>query len=489
MKFKLLLEEESEKIKEKRLVSAIQKIINTEENKSDFALQASSRNWPNLRLKCFPDEAESILQKALKMSEFSLEDPDIDLKELSGKYKIAYKLVFPKGFNNFEPNSFCYVIPLLNAKTTNAKGIIVDGLITKKQTTPVNILGSDSSKDFTKNELYEIVKAKINDPNSIFGQESYQYIRRFMNDLLDASVFNQSEINSENAKNIGKTDLSRITQDFGEIVVALRSFDEYKDIGMEYVYFPSASNEPVVDFYGKNANGEICVNISVKSGTGSSKVGAAPSLTAVNKFVEDLPPSDYVEIIKIASEVKGRSVVEKILEIGKILDPIAIELIRKAIKKEPTVENISDFCKKHLSFDELNYEFSEFFEHIHKMSKRAPFKATSVTSMKAKLEKDIDTYDNVAGKENPKKKGITYSGFVLSPLAYYIMDFLNAKQDFLEFLTNVIRNLIVVQANIVVTLKNVSFDFRPFSTNYFKFEYHSNATNPGGNNFGFVMIK
>lgn len=489
MKFKRLLEDESEKIKEKRLVNVLQKIINTSENKSDFASPASSRNWPNLRLKCFPDDVESVLQTALKMSDFSLEDPDIDLKELSGKYKVAFKLVFPKGFNNFEPNSFCYVIPLLNVKTTNAKGIIVDGLITKKQTTPVNILGSESNKDFSKNELYEFVKERINDPESIYAQEPYQYIRRFMNDLLDAGMFNQNNIDSENAKKIGKTDFSRITQDFGEIVVALRSFDEYKDIGMEYVYFPSASNEPVVDFYGKDIYGKVCVNISVKSGTGSSKVGAAPSLTAVHQYALKLPPSVYSEIIKIASEVKGRSVVEKILEIGKLLDPVAIDLIRSVIKKEPTVDNISDFCKKHLSFEELNSEFSEFFEHIHKMSKRAPFKATSVTSMRAKLEKDIDVYDIVAGKENPKKKGITYSGFVLSPLAYYIMDYLNAKDDFLEFFTNVIRNLIVIQAEIVVTFKNVYFDFRPFNDNFFKFEYHSNATNPGGNNFGFVMIK
>ena len=90
----------------------------------------------------------------------------------------------------------------------------------------------------------------------------------------------------ENAKNVSGKDKVRILKDFGEILCALYAFKYFKNENIMFVEFPTRANEPLIDFKCYSKDKEIA-NVSVKSGTSGSGIGASPSVNSISDLVQE----------------------------------------------------------------------------------------------------------------------------------------------------------------------------------------------------------
>lgn len=472
MKFKFLFESR---------MGILKYILNLAKNQGIHGY-ISDTNKSNLRLTLKitedPKEAlERLLGKKIKY-----EDSDISC---SGTFK-TYKVTLLEDFEYFKTGTFFYFVPL--KPNSGLEDNFEPELIMHKQLIPEKILGKNSGK-LTKEDLYNTSKASI---EKELENPEYQCVKKFIFDMLDFASDKNTNFNYENAKNVSGKDKVRILKDFGEILCALYAFKYFKNENIMFVEFPTRANEPLIDFKCYSKDKEIA-NVSVKSGTSGSGIGASPSVNSISDLVQEAKKLElnetekrYLDILETVSS-SDISVVEKILETGKLIDPKAIDEIEDVIGSPVSVDKISNFCKKNLDYDTLHKEFKQFYEHISKKKAKEHFKRESVEIMKSCLKNDIEEFEDTNNVRDKKKKGKTYSGFVLSPLARYIVEFLNTDNSFLDFLSGLIRKLDVFQCNITFN-KSFNIEFKKFKEQTFKFNYSSNAKDPGRNNFGFKMV-
>jgi len=414
--------------------------------KEEGIYSSSTRHSPHVRLKCPNGQYEETLSRILPVK-FSCRDSEL---RFSATYQ-TFIVTLDEPFEEFPAGTEFYYVP------TSRKLVNPMALISDKQLTPERVLGPKLGQPFTQAELKEYVESRL-DNREVFPESDsdFRFVEYFMKGMMNIAV-DGTNYKIKSGEKLDKGDITRILKDFGEIACALRAFNEFPET--VYVQFPTKSNEKMVDFWCLNENLEKVRYISVKSGT-AGQIGAAPSMKNIRDFADDFRDSEYKELFEIFTD--ERPVIQKILDAAGVLDPEIIKLIRKVIKKPVTVENISEFCRKHLG--ELKEKFGEFYSYIGR-----------------------DFSDDSIGKVESKNLK-TYSGFVLSPLGYFVMDTINRNKGFIDFLSNVIRKLQIIQANIVYK-GNLSFEFKELQTAEFKFDFHNNALLPGNNNFGFKVIK
>ena len=442
----------------------------------------SSRTKSNLRLKLkITEDPKEVLERILG-KKIKYEDSDISC---SGTFK-TYKVTLLEDFEYFKTGTFFYFVPL--KPNISLEDNFEPELIMHKQLIPERVLGKNSGK-LTKEDLYnkskEFIEKELVNPE-------YQFVKKFIFNMIDFASDKNTNFNYENAKNVSGKDKVRILKDFGEILCALYAFKYFKNNDITFVEFPTRANEPLIDFK-CYSNDKVIANVSVKSGTSGSSIGASPSVNSIGDLVQEAKKLElnkteqkYLEILDTVSS-SNLSVLNKILETGKLIDSKAIDEIKDVIGSPVSVDKISNFCKDNLDYDKLHKEFEKFYEHISKKKAKEHFKKESVEIMQICLKNDIEEFEDNNNVRDKKKKGKTYSGFVLSPLARYIVKFLNTDDNFLNFLSGLIRKLDVLQCNITFN-KSFNIEFKDFKEQTFKFYYSSNAADPGRNNFGFKMV-
>ena len=434
MKFKMLLEAES-----------IVKLLTRKAKELGLA-SSSSRYGEHLRMKCPGGNFEEVLSKVLPVM-FKTEISDV---QFSKTYK-TFMVTLLEPFEGFpEGTSFPFV-------PTSRKLVSPNTLISDKQLTPDNILGKDLGKLFTRQDLFDYCFNLFSHKNEIFPDTDYRFVSYTMLGMLQTAMgVDNGKIDS--ASKVDPTDMTRILKDFGEIVCAIKAFEYFPEA--EYVQFPTKSNEAMVDFMVLNKDEKIIANVSVKSGT-KGQVGAAPSMKNIRQFLERFENTKFGELFKIFTD--DRPVVQKILDACEILDKKALRIFKDLTGiKKLTVENISDYCRENLY--SLKDNLKDFYDYI-----KRTFKDESIS-------------------KSTTKKLKTYSGFVLSPLGYHIMDLLNKDRGFLDFMSDVIRSLDVIQMNITYKDK-LEFSTKEIKNADFWFDFHNNVFLPGNNNFGFKMRK
>ena len=158
-------------------------------------------------------------------------------------------------------------------------------------------------------------------------------VKKFLVDLLDKADEKGNVIDISNitpSEEISSKDLATISKDYGEILAGIWAC---KNMGFSQVYFPSAINEPLADFYG--IRGRIRYPISVKSGGGSSTT--IKNLTDV--LDQHMKDPTYIEsfneteknLLNVLFTLRDRSVMEGIVESNKILNTPGIRSLAKII--------------------------------------------------------------------------------------------------------------------------------------------------------------
>ena len=289
--------------------------------------------------------------------------------------------------------------------------------------------------------------------------------KAFLIDLLDKSGERGNSIDISDIlpqTEISKRDLATISKDYGEILAGIWAC---RNIGFRKVYFPSAINEPLADFFG--IKGRLRYPISVKSGGGSSTT--VKNLTDV--LEQHMQDPEYIKgfsttekaLLDVLFVLKDSSVMEGIVEANKILVTPGI----KALAKAMGVRSAS------LNLNTINNWL-------------ASFKANS--QIKNALNSFYDDMGKYVDKNSWKRlKGKGIIGFVIGPMGHHLTEVLTKEYN--TELTTMVRQITLVQLNIDVKKTALVAKREKFKNLKFKFSWGGGAPNPNRNKIGFKVGK
>lgn len=285
-------------------------------------------------------------------------------------------------------------------------------------------------------------------------------VKTFLKEFLDKSIKTDNTLTPA-IKSISDKDVAIIAKDFGELAGAWWFLNNY-DSKLSFVEFPARSNEPLVDYYVGYPNG-IKLKVSAKADK-----GAAPALNAIWDTIKDknFTGTDK-QVHTFISTIVNNNGLESIILASKHFGSKAYAEVGTLIgKKTYTSQDIEDWLKDYKDgkalFNILNQKV------FSKINRTVPA-------------------DNIQKILN--EKGARRCGIILSPMAYSLVDEVNANKTYKTFLTQACKAMNVEQlyVNLKSNAQTLNYKLKGFKDSEFVFEYHSNAGNPGGNKIGFKM--
>jgi len=342
-------------------------------------------------------------------------------------------------------------------QTRSAEDSKAQSLTTKQLTPDAFHLGG---QEVTPAEIKKLVKANIKTMNKLSEDT-----KKFLLALLDKADEKGKSIDISDIlppDEVSKRDLATISKDFGEILAGIWAV---RNIGFSKAYFPSASNEPLADFYG--IRGRMRYPISVKSGGGSSTT--VKNLTDV--LEEHMKDPDYIKgftttekaLMDVLFALKDFAVMDGIVEANKILKT-------PGIKKLATV---MDTRADSIDLNKIMLWLNGFKSNKQIEAKLKPFHE--------EMGKTVDK----GSWSKLKGKGII--GFVIGPMGHHLTEVLTKKYN--KELTTMVRQIILVQLNIDVKKKALVAKYEKFKNLKFKFSWGGGAPNPNRNKIGFKVGK
>ena len=287
-------------------------------------------------------------------------------------------------------------------------------------------------------------------------------IKQVLKDLLAKSDKKDQTILNEAIKYISDKDVAVIGKDFGELSGAWWFINNY-DPKLSFVEFPARSNEPLVDYYVGYPN-KVKLRVSAKA-----EAGAAPALNPIWDAIKDKSFSgDDAKVKTFISEIVNNNGLESIIKASKHFGSSGYTAVGTLIGKPSnyTSDDIEEWLSGYKDAKALNNILTtKLYSKINKSAK-------------------IDTIEKILNE-----KGARRCGIILSPMAYNLVDEVNANTKYKGFLTQVCKSLNVEQLyiNLRKNATTMSYKLKGFKDSEFGFEYHSNAGNPGGNKIGFKM--
>ena len=271
---------------------------------------------------------------------------------------------------------------------------------------------------------------------------------------------------------LGLTDreLTTISKDFGEILSAVWAI---RNIGFTHVIFPSDENTDLLDFLGVARQGKIQYPVSVKSGGGASttmKNLTEPILRLLQdpSFKETFTKRElkivknYLELI-----IKG-DVMDGIIKIHQQLKTPAIAELETATDlkgNKMSAQTLTGWLGRggpdEKNADEVQSKLAGFY----KENGSAPEPASWTKYNKDKLERPV--------------------GVIVGPLGMALIGVMNANEEIRTTLTKCARSIILLQMNVDVKTKKMSFRRGKFKDFSFHFSWGGSTTNPHKNKFGF----
>jgi hypothetical protein len=263
-------------------------------------------------------------------------------------------------------------------------------------------------------------------------------------------------------KDISDKDLAIIAKDFGEIAGAWWFLNNY-DNDIVAIEFPARSNEPLVDYYGVYKN-KLKIGVSAKAGA-----GAAPSISSVWNMIGKKSFSDANDkkVHNFIGAVVNNSGTEGIVQAAKVMGSKLYSLVGDIIGKST------------YTADDIEKWFKQFND-----PKVAHDQLTKVFYSKIGKSAKLSTFEEI-WKVSSKKR----NGAILSPMAYALIDEVNANKKNTDFLTDIVRTNNIEQLYVHLSKTSLKYELKGFKNSNFIFEYHSNAANPGGNKIGFKLKK
>lgn len=330
-------------------------------------------------------------------------------------------------------------IPWVN----NYVGAVKTGssLFANKALTPDNL--GLAGKTVNTREISTIVKYQLNGKFEESVVEALMHLVEVSNTKRNTIPLTDNPFTTQ--------DLAKVSADFGEILAAVWSMNALR---FRKAYFPTASNEPLIDFYGIRMG--IQYPVSVKSGgggkvtvqniidkiegrakTAGSRLDNEASL-AIFKIVAQNPMKD--QMIKLHQYMETNA----IKKLGVIMDVRWDRITLKSIK-----DWVADKTN-----DELSVLLKPFWEELN-------MKLT---------ERIIQGADKVR--------------LIISPLGESIWKILNNSKEIKTSLMNIARQVALIQVNVDVKKRTLNFEHNFFRDADFEFGWAGYA---GGNKLGFKM--
>jgi len=343
--------------------------------------------------------------------------------------------------------------------------------IKKKLLTPSKF-GLNTMKPLTSSQIATIVIKRL---KSLDISDAAKKVCKY---IIDQSISGKDSFPAK-FTDVSKEDMGVITSDFGEIAGALYMLNSKRDY--THAKFPIGENERLVDYY--LVRDGIDEKISAKAGE-----GGAPSLTAVEKSLDDIKPETLNKTQKkaliVLQFINRGTVYGGVLEAAKFLKmPGYMALIsilsRKHLKTGYNAPNIPD--QRDLikavdacgTFDSCMVEFKPLFT----AAKFALGGSTGEAKMRS-------VFSGTAGTRY-KKWGILHF-----PVTSEVMGWLNdPNNEARNLLTMAARTLTVNQVYLDYKSNTLTYTTKTFSDADFKFHSPSSTPNPVGNRIGMKMIK
>ena len=285
-------------------------------------------------------------------------------------------------------------------------------------------------------------------------------VKSFLKEFLDKSIHTDSML-GQTVKSISEKDVAIIAKDFGELAGAWWFINNY-DSKLSFVEFPARSNEPLVDYYVGYPN-KIKLKVSAKADK-----GAAPALNSIWDTIKDKSfTGGDRKVHDFMGIIVNNNGLESIILASKHFESTGYTAVGTLIGKKnydsADIEAwLKDYTDGKILFNILNQKV------FTKIGRSVPAE---------NIQKILN------------EKGARRCGILLSPMAYSLVDEVNADKTYKTFLTQACRAMNVEQ--LYVTIKpsgqTLKYKLKGFKDSDFMFEYHSNAGNPGGNKIGFKM--
>lgn len=277
--------------------------------------------------------------------------------------------------------------------------------------------------------------------------------KQLMGMCVACSVKSKGKISFDN--NFGIEDLRVVSADFGEILSAIWS---QTNLLFKSSFFPVASNEPLVDFYGVRFG--IQYPVSVKSGDGG-KVTIQNIINAIKSRAKKASATDLKseKSLNIFNIVNNLPMKDQMIELHRFMDTGIIKELSKVMGvpvANITVAAVQEFVDKFEDQEDLVAALEPWWKFIG-----------------TKLE-------------DKTKRGNDRLRLVISPLGGSIFNILNADKEMKESLTRVAKQVTLIQVNVDVKKSGINFKNNYFKNSTFKFGWAGYA---GKNKLGFKMEK
>jgi hypothetical protein len=268
--------------------------------------------------------------------------------------------------------------------------------------------------------------------------------------LMNLAQSKSDRIDIKGVHNFTTKDLAKVSSDFGEILSAIWSMSP--NMNFKQTNFPLASNEKLIDFYGIRMGIEY--PISVKSGIGG-KVTIQNITDAIKRRAKTTKNDNSAEeSLQIFNIVSDNTMKRGMIKLHQYLNTPDIEKLGKIVGVMPiTLEYLETWVK-----DKSNEELIELLDPFWK------FLGTKLTDKKK--------YD-----EEDKLR------LILSPLGQSIEKILNSNKSIRDSLTNVARQVTLIQVNVDVKSNQMIFKKNKFKDIEFEFAWPGYTA---GNKMGFL---
>ena len=397
---------------------------------SGVKMGESSRGGYHVRFALDPSKFDSYFKK------YNLEIVDYPGPSLSGKFE-THVLIATADLGSNVP--YGTMIPYVNNYIGASKGGAL--LFNNKDLSPDNLGFAGQTVTHTslirqlKDVLYKRYDAEIADQ------------------LMDLAHAASKGDNNPSVKVLfSSKDLAKVSADYGELLSALWAM---KKLNFKQSFFPTASNEPLIDIYGIRFG--VHYPISVKSG-GGGKVTIQNIINAIENRADRASPVDLgkepsLQIFKMVNELPMK---EQMIQLHKYRETDAIRKLSEitGIKvKDMDLASIKKFTD-----DKTNDQLIELLDPFWKV-------------LKMNLTEGV-------------KQGQDKLRLIVSPLGESIWKILNDDKEIKESLTRVARQVTLIQVNVDVRKTGMTFKNNYFRDAEFEFGWAGYAA---GNKLGFKM--
>lgn len=248
------------------------------------------------------------------------------------------------------------------------------------------------------------------------------------------------------------SDLATVSKNYGEVLAGIWST---KNLNFNKIYFPKLSNAKLIDFYGEQD--KVDLPVSVKSG-GGGKVTVGNILEALEDKVQQgkVNPKEQ-KCYTVFKTVQENGAREGIVALHRQFNTKPIQLLSQIMRTtvdKIDLESIADWLNTFKNNNDIRKKLQPLLQSMN----------TTIT-------------DAIWAREDRLR-------FVISPLGEYLWKFLNQNEEIRGSMTNLARELSIVQVNVDIKRGSLIFNYNRFEKAEFIFGWAGYAA---GNRLGFKM--